>query len=102
MPAHVNTELRLDYVCGRGSESVKNMDDEKPYKVVLAGRYGVGKSRIFEQLQYEVDGSMRGMQTVEVGTGTGRSNREKWMVRVSLPSCGRDVTVMVHSYCMRW
>lgn len=80
---------------GLGLSTVKteNMDDEKAYKLVLAGRYGVGKSRIFEQLQCEVDGFMRGLQTVEVGTGTGKGNREKWMVRVSLPSCGRDVTV---------
>ena len=74
--------------------------DERPYKIVLAGRHGVGKSSIFKELQNQADGYGMGMQTVDVGTGTkmsgysGRGEREKWMVRVSLHSSGRDVMVM--------
>ena len=74
--------------------------DGKKYKIVLAGKYGVGKTRIFEKLQSEVKDSMAKMQTVEVvGTGTSssltghstRGDRAKWTVRVSLH--GADVTV---------
>ena len=76
--------------------------DGKKYKIVLAGKYGVGKTRIFEKLQSEVNDSMAKMQTVEVvGTGTSssltghstRGDRAKWTVRVSLPNHGADVTV---------
>ena len=76
--------------------------DGKKYKIVLAGKYGVGKTKIFEKLQSEVKDSM---QTVEVGVGTGtsssltgaghsaRGDRAKWTVRVTLSNHGTDVTV---------
>jgi len=76
--------------------------DEKRYKIVLAGKYGVGKTKIFEKLQSESKDSVTKMRTVEV-TGTDnsssltghsvRGDRAKWTVRVSLPNHGTDVTV---------
>ncbi len=69
--------------------------DDRPYRIVLAGQYGVGKSTIFYELQNLSDSS--GMNTVATGTGAGgRKNREKWMVHMH--SRGRDVTVGAHAH----
>ena len=57
--------------------------EEKPYKLVLAGKHHVGKSSIFRKLQNLGDTSSGGMYTVETGTGiSGRKDREKWMVHM--------------------
>lgn len=97
-----NDQLKAGKAWNEDSEySVIKMDGKK-YKIVLAGKFAVGKTRIFEKLQSEVKDSMVKMQTVEVGIGTGtsssltghsaRGDRAKWTVRVTLPN-GTDVTV---------
>ena len=66
--------------------------DDRPYKIVLAGRHGVGKTAIFRELQNQGDRHSSVMQTVETGTGmSGRKDREKWMVYMH--SRGREITV---------
>lgn len=68
--------------------------EERPYKIVLAGRHRVGKTSIFRSLQKEGDVFSKGMQTVETGTGlSGRKDREKWMVHMY--THGREVTVIL-------
>lgn len=85
--------------------------DEKRYKIVLAGKYGVGKTKIFEKLQSESKDSLTKMRTVEV-TGTDnssslctghsvRGDRAKWTVSVSLPNRGTDVTVNIMVVALR-
>ena len=65
---------------------------ERPYKIVLAGRHGVGKSSIFRELQSQGDGYGTGLQTVETGTGvSGRKGREKWMAHLHCRN--KEVTV---------
>ena len=57
--------------------------EERPYKIVLAGKHHVGKSSIFRKLQNIGDTSSGGMYTIETGTGvSNRKNREKWMVHM--------------------
>lgn len=75
------------------------MDDpDRPYKIVLAGRHGVGKSTIFNELQNQSESA--DMNTVATGTGiNGRKGREKWMVYMH--SRGRDVTVRCIQLRMR-
>lgn len=67
--------------------------DDRPLQVVLAGRYGVGKSFIFEKLPEEAERYGSGMFTVDTGTGLSLlSGRDKWMVHVKC-SGGKDTTV---------
>ena len=60
--------------------------DEKPYKIVLAGKHRVGKTSIFRALQNFGERSRSsdgGMYTIETGTGiSSRQAREKWMVHM--------------------
>lgn len=67
--------------------------DDRPLQVVLAGRYGVGKSFIFEKLPEEAERYGSELFTVDTGTGLSLlSGRDKWMVHVRC-SGGKDTTV---------
>ena len=71
------------------------MNPDKPYQLMLAGKHGVGKTRIFYELQRLVDGTNgAGEDLTTVSTGTGRGGdgqREKWMVHTT--TRGSRVTV---------
>ena len=70
---------------------------DKAYKLVLVGKYGVGKTRIFYELQRLVDDRLNGagagaIDTISTGTGVGeRVHQEKWLVHTTIR--GSRVTV---------
>lgn len=57
------------------------------YKIVLAGRYGVGKSTIFSKLKEDWSG-----ETVEELTGLSGRGNDKWTVTVN-SSAGKEIMV---------
>lgn len=71
------------------------MNPDRPYQLMLAGKHGVGKTRIFYELQRLVDSTGEGdLTTVSTGTHSWLGEdgqREKWMVHTT--TRGSGVTV---------